>query len=161
MPPTTLDAMTRSGTMPCSTQSNSTLGQPKPPGTSDPAPRLCGSGVWVAIQRLPTTDGPVGRACPVGLQPTDLIRGRPRLHKDQLRRRRRRGCAGQARARGHLGCGSSDTLTLWRNLNRTAVIRRGRRWLAAQNRSFKSVFTVIRVASTVPSTWKEGFPARS
>jgi len=41
------------------------------------------------------------------------------------------------------------------------VVLRRRRWLAAQNRSFKSVFTVIRVACTVPSTWKTGFPARS
>jgi adenylate cyclase len=38
------------------------------------------------------------------------------------------------------------------------VLRR-RSWLAAQNRSFKSVFTVIRVACTVPWRWTRRFPA--
>ena len=56
------------------------------PWMAGPSPGLSGSGIWAAIQILPTTDGPLGRACPVGLQPTDLIRGRPRPHQNQLRR---------------------------------------------------------------------------
>src|SRR6516164_7933680 len=90
-----------------------------------PSPGLSGSGIWAAIQILPTTDGPLGRACPVGLQPTDLIRGRPRPHQNQLRR----GEDVDARAKPAQGVfqevaahGSSNTLTLCRNLNRTAVV---------------------------------------
>jgi len=41
------------------------------------------------------------------------------------------------------------------------VALRRRRWRAAQNRSFKSVFTVIRVACTVPCWWKRKFPVGS
>jgi hypothetical protein len=41
------------------------------------------------------------------------------------------------------------------------VALRRRSWLAAQNRSFKSVFTVIRVGRTVPCWWKRKFPVGS
>jgi len=57
--------------------------------------------------------------------------------------------------------GSSPRLCGLATVRFRGVALRPRSWLAAQNRSFKSVFTVIRVACTVPWKWARKFPSRS
>ena len=77
-----------------------------------------------------------------------------------------RGCrsAGRHSASYRQSCrsiGSSPHLCGLAPVRFCGVALRRRSRLAAQNRSFKSVFKVIRVAFTVPLAWKLGFPSGS
>jgi hypothetical protein len=67
-------------------------------------PRLSGSAKKVAGKHTDTTADPRGRARPVGLQPTDWIRGHPRLPTPRSDQFPRRGCPEQVRAAGAFGC---------------------------------------------------------